>query len=236
MRVRIGLENEIEGRSLAWALDHPGCFAYGKDGPEAVVMMGKAIPEYIDWLAEHTSSSWFNPEEIDIRLVDTWDVYAIDESYDRVKEGYEINAWFITDWLPLTAEEIEHGQQILDWTRMDLLNLSGRLRESVLDRLYDGERWSIRGILKHIGAAEWWYMKQLGLSKRNETDLASDAFIRLEEVRTELKQVLNELDGANRVIGTEGEFWSPRKILRRAAWHERDHIQHIQRLLVQYPS
>ena len=34
MQIRVGLENNIEGRSLAWVLDHPGCFAYGKDGPE----------------------------------------------------------------------------------------------------------------------------------------------------------------------------------------------------------
>jgi hypothetical protein len=26
------------------------------------------------------------------------------------------------------------------------------------------------------------------------------------------------------------EFWSPRKLLRRAVWHERDHTTHIRRL------
>ena len=28
----------------------------------------------------------------------------------------------------------------------------------------------------------------------------------------------------------EGEFWSPRKLLRRAVWHERDHTVHIRKL------
>jgi hypothetical protein len=32
------------------------------------------------------------------------------------------------------------------------------------------------------------------------------------------------------VVGVGGEFWSPRKLLRRVAWHELDHLQHIQRL------
>jgi hypothetical protein len=32
------------------------------------------------------------------------------------------------------------------------------------------------------------------------------------------------------VVGLEGEFWSPRKLLRRAVWHERDHSQHIRQL------
>jgi hypothetical protein len=29
----------------------------------------------------------------------------------------------------------------------------------------------------------------------------------------------------------DGEFWSPRKALRRALWHERDHIDHINKLI-----
>lgn len=32
MLFHIGLENNVEGRSLAWVLDHPGCFAYGENG------------------------------------------------------------------------------------------------------------------------------------------------------------------------------------------------------------
>jgi hypothetical protein len=32
-------------------------------------------------------------------------------------------------------------------------------------------------------------------------------------------------------MGTDGEFWSPRKLLRRAVWHERDHTGHIRKLL-----
>ena len=35
----------------------------------------------------------------------------------------------------------------------------------------------------------------------------------------------------DKVVGLEGELWSPRKMLRRAAWHERDHTEHIRKLL-----
>ncbi len=28
MRILVGIENNIEERSLAWALEYPGCFAY----------------------------------------------------------------------------------------------------------------------------------------------------------------------------------------------------------------
>jgi hypothetical protein len=40
----------------------------------------------------------------------------------------------------------------------------------------------------------------------------------------------------DRVVGKEGELWSPRKVVRRMLWHERDHIEHIQKLLTQRES
>lgn len=35
----------------------------------------------------------------------------------------------------------------------------------------------------------------------------------------------------NLKVGIDGEFWSPRKMLRRAVWHERDHTFHIDKLI-----
>jgi len=35
----------------------------------------------------------------------------------------------------------------------------------------------------------------------------------------------------NQVVGLDGEFWSPRKLLRRTVWHERDHVDHIRKLI-----
>ncbi len=50
-------------------------------------------------------------------------------------------------------------------------------------------------------------------------------------VRSRLEQALPGLEGVEMVRGRSGELWSPRKMLRRAAWHERDHIEHIGKLL-----
>jgi hypothetical protein len=33
------------------------------------------------------------------------------------------------------------------------------------------------------------------------------------------------------VTGVDGELWSPRKVLRRALWHERDHTDHLRKVL-----
>jgi hypothetical protein len=46
-------------------------------------------------------------------------------------------------------------------------------------------------------------------------------------VRQRLIASLPELVGSTQVVGTGGEFWSPRKVVRRAIWHELDHIRHI---------
>jgi predicted RNase H-like HicB family nuclease len=54
MQIRIGLENEFEGRSLAWVLDFPGCFAYGKDGSEAILRVPQALLFFQEWLSEKT--------------------------------------------------------------------------------------------------------------------------------------------------------------------------------------
>ncbi len=135
MQVRIGLENNNEGRSIAWALEHFGCFSYGKDGPSAVASLAKSIPEYIEWMESHTTQSWFNPVDIEIRLVETVDDYSIDKAFDVVEEGgRQVQAWFITDWKPLTQIDVEHILQVISWSRVDLLDLVTPLTDAQLDR------------------------------------------------------------------------------------------------------
>ena len=58
-------------------------------------------------------------------------------------------------------------------------------------------------------------------------DVPEDASARLEKVRSYFLTVVPTLVGDDRLAETEMETWSPRKMLRRALWHERDHTQHI---------
>jgi hypothetical protein len=229
----IGLENNAEGRSQAWVLGHPGCFAYGVDGSAALQALPIAIQEYRQWIAEHTSKSWLIGDEFEsseYRLEDTWECYSIDSDYELVKDGYEVNAWFRHDWIPLSAEDVQHGLLLLSWGRDELLKIVSNLGVEVMERTYPGERWSIAGILNHIGGAEWWYQNRLGLIFTRE-DVPDNPFQRLEKVRSNLVYILPGLVGSKQVLGVSGEFWSPRKVLRRAVWHEYDHIAHIRKLL-----
>ncbi len=235
----IGLENNAEGRSQAWVLGHPGCFAYGVDGSAALEAIPKAIQDYRLWIAAHTSESWLSGDDAErsepgkrngYRLEETWECYSIDSDFKLVQDGYEVNAWFRHDWIPLSAEDIRRALLLLGWGRAELLDTVRILDSEALDRTDPRERWSIAGILKHVGGAEWWYQDRLGLAFER-SDVPEDPFERLEVVRSHLVEILPTLAGSMQVVGVSGEFWSPRKLVRRAVWHEYDHIAHIRKLL-----
>jgi hypothetical protein len=230
MVLRIGIENGMEGRTLAWALEHPGCFSYGLDEHDALHRIPAAFQEYVYWIAQHDPQPWVAPVDQPVQVDETWEVYFIDDDFELSTERYEVNAWFLHDWKPLVEEDVSRGLKLLAWSRADLQNTVAGLDQETLDSKQPGERWSIAGILKHIGGAEWWYLDRLGLASPR-SEVPEDPMARLDMVRALLERTLPELVGSRLVVGTDGEFWSPRKMLRRAVWHERDHAQHIRNLL-----
>lgn len=232
MRIKIGVENNYEGRSLAWVLDYPGCFAYGADGSEAILRVPEALLRYKEWIDSHLPDSWMKDlGDFDIHLEETFDVFTVNENYELVESGYEVNAWFRHDWRTLSAEDIRRAFLILQWSREDLLELVASLSPAQLDCKLEGERWSIAGVLGHIANAEHWYLDRLGMAEGKRSDLPVDVFERLHRVRQRLNVVLPELEELRKVVGVDGEFWSPRKLVRRATEHEIDHIDHIFKLI-----
>jgi hypothetical protein len=233
MIFQAGIENNFEGRSIAWALEHPGCYAYGIKGSGAASNLEGALMKYAGWILHHDRDTWlnFSEQEIEIVVNGTWDVYFIDDALDRTTEadGYSVDSFFPHDWKPLTTLEIKHALAMLSWSREDLLKSVHGLGETRLNQVYQGERWSINGILGHVGGAEWWYLERLGLAFPR-TDVPEEPLARLEQVRKHFIAALLKLDGVQQVLGVDGEFWSPRKMLRRALWHERDHVDHIHKL------
>lgn len=233
MIYRIGIENNNDDRTIAWALDHPGGFAYGSNREEAQRNFVQAAREYTDWIVQH-GESWLD-EEIEVTVEETFDAYFIKPTFERAERGsdtYMVESFFLHDWKPLLPHEIERALKLLAWSRADLLLLVQGLSEEKLSQTYPNERWSIRGILRHIGGAEWWYQERIGYPfPEHEADVPSDPFERLAVVRDHFNRLLPKLDGVQKVVGLEGEIWSPRKVLRRALWHERDHTGHIRKLL-----
>ena len=223
MLIRIGLENGYEAKSIAWVLDHPGCFTYGKDGSEAIIKVPQALISYQNWIGGHANDSWLaDLGDFDVRLTEVvnWE--------GEVKTSPK---WFEDDRRPLTHTEIEHGLQILTWSRDDLLEQVNQLSTVELDQPFDGERWPIRGILEHVAGAEFWYLGRLGLIHLTQEELAEDVFERLSQVRRQVNKVMPDLAENGEIREVKEEKWSARRVLRQLAWHERGHIQHVLRLM-----
>ena len=125
---RIGLENNTEGRSQAWVLGHPGCFSYGVDGAAALEAVPKAIKDYRAWIAKHSSENWLPGSDTEYRLEETWECYSINDEFELVQDGYEVNAWFRHDWIPLNDEDIRRGLLLLSWGREELLKTVSPLK------------------------------------------------------------------------------------------------------------
>ena len=53
MNFQVGIETNIEGRTLAWALEHPGCFAYGINAVGAAINLEGALNSYAGWILRH---------------------------------------------------------------------------------------------------------------------------------------------------------------------------------------
>jgi len=233
MLIRIGIENNVEGRTLAWALDYPGSYSYGNDEPEALIRLPRALLNYEVWIKDHTQYPWVHFGDLDLRVVERYETLRIGEDYRPAPqgEGYEINAWFMDDWRPLNREEIEQGMKIFHWQREELLAGISTLDPDILEKEHPGQRWNIWGIVKHIANAELWYLSRLNLTTLNHKQLDPDPEKRLTQTAKLIEATFPTFENYINVMGIDGEFWSCRKILRRTLWHQRDHIDHIKELV-----
>lgn len=228
MQIRVGLENHTEGRSLAWVLDHPGCFAYGKDSTEAILRVPQALITYREWIGEKTNTSWLsNLEDFDIALLEVFECY---NNLLGDKE-VEVNACFQDDARPLSTPEIEQGAQLLTWSRDDLEELIFPLSQQQRELKFSGERWNINGVLRHVANASWWYFDRLNLAAVSRDQLSNDPVERINQVHELMMNSLPALKNRCEILEVEGELWSARKVLRRTLWHIRDHHFHIERLM-----
>jgi hypothetical protein len=232
MRIRIGLEKNVEGRDLTWALDYPGCFAYGADEAEALIQLPRELLRYEVWIKDHTAEPWIDLKDMDMFVAERFETFCIDKDYLPAPEGtgYEVNAWFKDDWRPLTSEEIDRALLIFQWQRDELLAGLDTLDPELLTKDFPGQRWNILGIVKHVANAELWYLSRLSLAPMWGKDLPPDPVEQLATMSEIINATFPKFAGEVKVVGIDGEFWSYRKIVRRTLWHQRDHIEHIKEL------
>ena len=226
------LEEAPNGAALALILDLPGCFASGASRQEALEHLQQALTDYHAWLRRHDD---YTPEVHGPFVFDIKETFRI-----TYQDDYEINSFFSPDAEPATEEDIEWALALMGWQREDVLERVSGLSNDALDwkPTHAPEHLSIREHLDHIAQAEVWYMGRLDEMPPRivVADLPGPTLDRFQRVRQaavmRVKTYPKELRG--KVFTHQGEQWSLRKALRRAVWHERDHLNQIDELLAEY--
>jgi predicted RNase H-like HicB family nuclease len=225
MEYRVGVEDMEPDNWVAYVFDLPGCFYSARTQSGAVEGVATAIKNYFDWRRKHVRPEMNLPvyQSFEIKIAEVFISYPAKEDPE-----YLVNAMFENDLQPI---DMDGTLQVLDWNRRDLLDLVRPLSPETLNRPSDPRFGNIAGILKHIAGSEWWYVSRLNLATEGQV-LPDDPFAALEISRANTLACLPELAGSARI--TEplmSERWSPRKVIRRTLWHERDHIDHITQIL-----
>jgi hypothetical protein len=229
----IGVEDIEMNHWVAYVFELFGCFSSGRTQDEAVSGVPTKIHEY---LAAHqwriwTEDGWF------LYTTGPYEVAKVEifRSHPAAEDvTYLVNAFFEDDARPLTNFDLTTGWGVLAEIHDDLMKLVQALPAERLNATIAGDTrfGSIAGILKHVANTEWWYCDRLGLVEVGAA-LPDHPLKALEVARANTILRLPELVEDARVVERTGERWSGRKVLRRALWHERDHTEHIRRLLAE---
>jgi predicted RNase H-like HicB family nuclease len=222
MTLHLGIEDIEPNNWVAWVFELPGCYARGTTREQALALAPPAVDELLDRLSTD-----------DFRLSNIQPPFgfSIEEEFRAIPSApdYLVNAFFRNDAIPLKPADIAYAACLFVLNRNALHAIISTLSDAVLDREVAGEvQQTIRGVIRHIGTAEWWYWDRLGLAFPRE-ERPHDIAELLPKVRAYTLQKLSELIGSTIITERIGEKWSPRKLLRRAIWHERVHTHQIAR-------
>jgi len=206
----------------------PGCLAVGETPSAAKESAPEAIHAYLAWRRAHGHTA----AEVDAQPVA--EVREIHREWPHPQDPrYNVRAFFATDAPALTASEVDELLDILAWSRDDLGRAVAGLSEAA-QTWEHADGWSVVDIVDHIGRTEWWCLGRIGLAPSDDV-VPATSLQRLNIAREQLLGVLPGLVGVAGVVEVQGELWSPRKVLRRALCHERDHTAQILALRAQMP-
>jgi predicted RNase H-like HicB family nuclease len=228
----VGVEDVEPNHWVAYVLALPGCFSAARTKDQALSGVSSAVKNWFDWSQHH---SGLNDEIMGGFPADSYAVGSIEafrSHPSREDSNYLVNAFFEDDARPLTVSEIQDNSELLIYTRQDLTEAVMDIDPDLFNQPIPGDArfGTINGILKHIAVTEWWYCDRLGLVE-DWSALPDEPFEALEVARANTFFRLPDLADDDRVVELMGERWSGRKLLRRALWHERDHTEHIRKIL-----
>jgi len=224
MKYRLGVEDIEPGNWVAWVFEWPGCYARGVTREDAVQSVPDAISELSRRLIRAGFLKHTNDSSIETEISEEFLAF-------KSTPEYIVNAFFEDDKRVLAECDIRYADSLLGLNREELLAVVSQLSDDILNRPISGEvQKNVRGILRHIGTAEWWYWDRLNRAFPRE-ERPEELFELLSKIRKFTLRQLPELAGRELRTVCSGEHWSPRKLLRRTIWHERVHTLQILKYL-----
>ena len=244
-RYPVYLEVGEEGKGFAHVLELPGCIARAETREAALEALPWAIRAYLAWLRSHGEPAPPIEEPIEIEI-----------EYEATGLGPfepdDAAALFPPDREPLDDQEMASCFRLMGHARSDLLTLVEDLPGEILDweapYLSDTGLPRIRGLLRHIGNAEKWYVSRVVPRATLPPEWDSDGEAPVLEYlslvrRTAIDRLWQVDDGERSVVHYPNhwtdhpeEAWTVRKALRRFLEHEFEHTAQIRRRLSLYRS
>lgn len=224
-------------RSLAHMLDYPGVCGQGSDAQQALEDVPNALNRFSMWLKRHgqrmrtgeTHSGW---------LRRTQPVYEIGEIMAcRFRDKRVVGPLFTPEGQTPAKDTLEQGLSWFDFTQDDILDWIDRSgREKLFQKVgtEPGER-TAQEVLIHVAEMDNWLTTRLydNPAEANNFDfLRGHARSYVSATRGDFLarfQALSEAE-LGKVWTHEGEYWSARKVLRRALFHRLDHLEQLLRL------
>lgn len=224
--LRAGVEEIEPGHWVLSVFDLLGCFSSGRTEQEAVHRAPERIREYFAWLSSKDGNPAPFEDSVEVAVLERLVVQSSAEDPNRMVSGI-----FEEDRRPLRLWDVDMILRLLEWNRQDLLRLLASIPGAGIDTPLSDAKWNtVKDLLEHIYGAEQWLLHNLGCDLPR-TDMPHGAVERLEAIRRRTIQVIPDLAEKEEVREIEGEFWSPRKMVRKILWHERDHTQQLDELI-----
>jgi predicted RNase H-like HicB family nuclease len=220
--LRAGVEDIEPGHWVATVFDLIGCFSRGRTEEEAVAAAPERAREFFAWLARKDGNPAPFEDVVQVAVVER--ILTRPAADDPAKTVSDI---FEDDRRPLRPWDIDMIARLLEWNRQDLLQVLQGAPEETLAKAVSEGPWKTPGdLVAHIYGAEQWLLSRLGLALEREK-LPRGRMDRLAAIRARTLEILPGLTEDESVRETDGELWSPRKMIRKILWHEPDHIPQL---------
>ena len=210
--------------TTAWVAEFPGLFVNEPSEQAARRALPAAIAAYLGWLRRHgepvrvvRAPAVAVAARHQVRARMRWGGYAVLHEFERP---------------PVTRREVARALRWMGYLRRDTLSFIALVPPGGLEWTRPSQERTIAQHLRHIAGAERWYLTRLALGPFPDLGRTTDPIERLARVRRLVVARLRRLTAEERarIIKTEHEWWSARKMLGRFLYHERYHLRSMARI------